>query len=512
MTREFLAVGAIHDALAIDEAVIARLLEKGEAQSAGCDAEFAGRPMTALTVADGFVLKERRELRYRPADQRRWIERALVTERELGVHHPAKTWVLLDPSGDEPVIANVTPLMRPLDRLLPDVEPAEGVDLLGRLLRMYARVHVEAEQQLDPGLSNFGLDDEGALYYLDDQTLPGRGLVSLAVAIAGWLRVLPWGDEETGAAIGRILRGVLLEVLDDPHAAVVVRDQLRGAFAADERQTRAFRAVANELVPRPRRRRRRRRDGQPSRHLALIADIHANRQAMDRALQHVDGIDDCELWVLGDIVGYGPEPAACVDRMRECEAEGARIIKGNHDHAVALGRPPQQGFSPLARQLVEWTVEHLTADQREWLMELPSVLEDGDWFAVHGAPRDPTYFNAYVYMMTASENLDVLRERGVRYCVHGHSHMPGVYRRTGHIDDFSEEGEIDLTQGDHWLLCPGSVGQPRSGQPGCELVVIDRETGCARFERLGYDIDGAVAAIEQAGLPSQLGQRLRLGR
>ena len=506
----------VHTAIDTDQAYSAAVVEEvlagGAVEQAGCDGEFLGRPTTRLTFTDHLVLKERLELQYRAGDQARWIDATLRTERELGVHHPAKTWLLLG-DLDSPIIANLTPRLQPLDHGLPQMHREPGLELIERLLRLYTRAFVEHDRQLDPGLSNFGTDAAGLLYYLDDESVPARGLASLAAAITSWLRVLPWGDQETGAAIGAALRTQLLELLDDPHALVVVRDQLQSPFAANERQSRAFRALARELVTT----RRSRGPGQKARQrqsdqLMLIADIHANLPALEKVLEHHAALKDCELWVLGDIVGYGPEPAACVERVRECERQGAVVIKGNHDHAAALGRSPTTGFSPIARQVLEWTQEQLSADQREWLMDLPAFHRQGEWYAVHGAPQDANYFTAYVYAMTYVDNLDVLKARNIRFCVHGHSHLIGAYARSGHVDQHRVEAELDLTRADHWLICPGSVGQPRSGQPGCEFALIDRRRGHLAFHRVAYDIEATVAAIDDAGLPPQLGDRLRRGR
>ena len=464
----FERVAALDEERAVGDERIAALLAGGRPTQAGSSGPFTGRPSTVLVADEALVLKKRCELRYRPGDQERWIRQAVERERALRVHHPAKTWLVLD-GDEESVIANVMPRLDPLDQWLPGAGTATGLAVIERLLRMYTDAFVRHERQLDPGLSNFGTDAAGRLYYLDDESSPARGLASLAATIASWFRVLPWADAAAGAALGAQLRRLVLDGFGDPHPAIVIRDQLRAAFAADERQAAAIAAVQQELVParRPAAERARSEAAPevptgPRRYLALLADVHGNLRALERALEHVDGLGDAELWVLGDIVGYGPEPAACLERLRA--REDAVIIKGNHDHAVALGRAGR-GFSPLARQLVDWTVGALSEEQRNWLMELPPVHADDGWLAVHGAPQDPTYFNGYVYHMTYADNLDVLAARGLPYCVHGHTHVAGAYRRRGHRYGFVGDSRIDLEGADNWLICPGSVGQPRSGRP-----------------------------------------------
>ena len=514
MNTGFKRVGALDPEQAIPDSHITRLLDDTRPIHAGRDSLFTGRPSTVIMAGADLVLKKRCELRYRPGDRERWIAQTLERERALRVHHPAKTWLILEDEADDPTIANVTPRLASLDRWMPETDAATGLEVLERLLRMYADAFVRHERQLDPGLSNFATDAGGELFYVDDESTPARGLASLAAAIASWFRGLPWADADAGTLVGDHLRHHLLSHFEDPHANVVVRDQLGAAFVADERQSRALAAVEAELVPaRPRRQSRERSrhplTAEPSRHLVLLADVHGNRVALERALARVDELSDAELWVLGDIVGYGPEPAACIERLMA--RPDALVLKGNHDHAVALGRAGR-GFSPLARQVIDWTVVQLSAEQRAWLMELPAVHARDDWLAVHGAPQDPTYFNGYVYQMTYADNLDALAARGTRICVHGHTHVAGAYYRKGHRDAGLAPGTIDLSTADHWLLCPGSVGQPRSGQPGAELAIIDRHRMRVEMLRLDYDISAAVDSIHRAGLPPQLGDRLQTGR
>ena len=513
----FNAITGLHPARGIGAHRIAQLLANGRHVQPGLDGDFTGRPMTRLIVDDELVLKMRSELRYRAGDDERWIARAVEAERLLGLHHPAKTWLILEEEDSgERTIANVAPRLAPLDQWLPSASPEAGIAVLERLLHIYTVAFGRDERQLDPGLSNFGTDADESLFYLDDESAPPRGLVSLAAAIASWVRVLPWVERAAGARIGAGLRRDLLEVFADPHPAVVVSEQLRAAFCADDRQVEAIDGMVSELVPRAGSRDAigpdARDDDRPQRYLVLLADIHGNHAALDRALAHVDGLPGAEIWVLGDIVGYGPEPAACIERLRQ--RRDTRVIKGNHDHAVALGETGRglRGLSPTARRIIDWTATVLSADDRSWLMELPAFHAEEDWLAVHGAPQDPTYFNGYVYHMTFENNLENLRARGISVCLHGHTHMAGAYRRKGTEDEGLLQGPFDLAEADHWLICPGSVGQPRGGFPGCELAVIDRERRVVDPVRLDYDIDSVITAIHEAGLPSHLGDRLLTGR
>lgn len=503
-------IEAVDTRFALRRRRIEALLAHANPEHVGHDSAFTGRPATVLVADDELVLKKRTELTYRPGDDERWIHRALASERVLGVHHYAKTWLILQEHGRR-IIANVTPRLEALDQWIIDADPEPGHKVLEDLLRMYIEAFFKKGFQLDPGLSNFGTDSNGQLYYLDDESSPARGLGSLAAAMATWFRVIPWADDAVGQRLGAYLSTLLLEELDDPHPLHVVQGQLKAQFAANKRQAGAINAAVEMLAPTTLMTLPAPRPKSPPRYVALLADIHANVTALDRALAYVDALASCELWVLGDIVGYGPNPSACIRRLRDRNA--SVVIKGNHDHAAALGRAGR-GFSPLARQLIDWTTAQLSADERAWLMALPPKHESGDWLAVHGAPQDPSYFNAYVYQMTYADNLAHLAERGISYCVHGHTHIPAAYCRAGHTYKPVPAGEAgwDLTSADNWVICPGSVGQPRGGKPGCELAILDRKVQSVHPVRLEYDTDTTVRDIRREHLPLQLAERLLRGR
>jgi len=508
--RNLQIVQTVGSGVALTRSRIEALLANHDPQYTGQESEFTGRPTTELVADESLVLKKRTELRYQPGDDERWIHRTVAAEQELGLHHPEKTWVILT-EDQQRIIANVTPRLQPLDQWIEDADPDVGLEVLERLLHMYIHAFFDKERQLDPGLSNFGTDATGTLYYIDDESSPTRGLGSLAAGMATWFRQIPWADATGGRRLGTHLRGLLLKALDDPHPMIMVQDQLRAQFAADSRQAAAIKGAIDALAPKVAPARPKRTLTEPPRYIALIADIHANIQALDQVLAYVDTLPGAELWVLGDIVGYGPDPGACIERLRD--RPNTVIIKGNHDHAVALGRAGR-GFSPLARQVIEWTLDQLSTEERDWLMTLSPKHEAGDWLAIHGAPQDPNYFNAYVYHMTYADNLAYLARHGIRWCVHGHTHIASAYYRCGDTYSQIPSGQPRqlLDSADNWLINPGSVGQPRGGTPGCEFAIIDCAARAVEWIRLDYDMDATIRAIHQAGLPPRLSERLQRGR
>jgi predicted phosphodiesterase len=241
--------------------------------------------------------------------------------------------------------------------------------------------------------------------------------------------------------------------------------------------------------------------------IAVLSDIHGNRQAFEAVLAEVAEAAVDEVWCLGDMVGYGADPDAC------CELAAANCnlcLVGNHDLAVR-GDIPLHEFSMGARLAAEWTQEVIAPANLAFLGELEPQLLDRDVGLYHASPRDPVW--EYVLStLLADLCLDSQRHRA---CLIGHSHVALSFHRgegepaTG---ETREDGtQLDITEGE-WLLNPGSVGQPRDGDARAAWMVLDLRGWTATYRRTGYDVAGAQAAIRAARLPDSLAERLEYGQ
>jgi putative phosphoesterase len=217
--------------------------------------------------------------------------------------------------------------------------------------------------------------------------------------------------------------------------------------------------------------------------VGLISDIHANRIALDAVLDDIPAVD--HLLCAGDVVGYNPWPAECVEIVREREVP---TVMGNHDRAVASGTAFR--FNAMAKAGVEHARQELSENQLEWLAGLPEERTEleGRVKIVHGHPEDPDH---YTYPEEFSP--DLLGEEEL--LVMGHTHVQA------HAN--YEEG----------IVCnPGSVGQPRDGDPRAAYAVVDLDRNEVEERRIEYDIEKVVDAVETSGLPERIGTRLRNGR
>jgi predicted phosphodiesterase len=241
--------------------------------------------------------------------------------------------------------------------------------------------------------------------------------------------------------------------------------------------------------------------------VAVISDIHANRHAFEATLEAVADSDAAELWCLGDLVGYGAEPDACVELARE---HAAVCLAGNHDLAVT-GEIPIEDFSRGAGMAVQWTREVIASENLAYLQELRPCGEEGRVGLYHASPRDPVW--EYVLSTLLAELC--LDEQPHRTCLIGHSHVALSFVRLKGAAATGEprrDGEqLDLADGE-WLLNPGSVGQPRDGDPRASWLLLDLDRPAASFHRAEYDIAGAAAAIRAARLPDSLAERLEYGQ
>ncbi|CAN5624615.1 metallophosphoesterase family protein [soil metagenome] len=237
--------------------------------------------------------------------------------------------------------------------------------------------------------------------------------------------------------------------------------------------------------------------------VAVLSDIHSNRVALEAVLAALDPVD--AIWVLGDTVGYGPHPDAVVELL---SARGAVVVLGNHD-AAAIGRITADDFNSMARAAVVWTADHVDPSTMAWLAGLPERREEGDFTLVHGSPRDPLW--EYLFSVPAARRS--FEAFGTRFCLVGHTHHQLVFREDdGRIEVLSPSDRSRLTLDERrCILNPGSVGQPRDGDPRAGAMVVDTESLEVEWFRVPYDLARTQAALRLLPLPAGLADRLELG-
>lgn len=227
--------------------------------------------------------------------------------------------------------------------------------------------------------------------------------------------------------------------------------------------------------------------------IVVLSDIHANLAALERVLDDLPSHD--ELYCLGDIVGYGPDPNEVVDALRT--RNPTLVLAGNHDHAVVTGN--LAGFVEYAIQAIEWTRKHLTKTNLDYLAALKPLARRSvarhTIALFHGSPRDP--LNEYIFPGTPSPILrELLKLSGSDVLLQGHTRVPMFFRTNSST-----------------LLNPGSVGQPLDGDPRASYLIMDAEPGRVghKVRRVQYDIARTSGAIVAKGLPSFLAERLNVG-
>lgn len=248
--------------------------------------------------------------------------------------------------------------------------------------------------------------------------------------------------------------------------------------------------------------------------LALLSDIHANLQALDACLAHARAQRAQRFVFLGDMVGYGGDPGAVVDRIMLLTEEGAMVLKGNHD-AAALNPPTE--VKTVGDSTAAWTHRQLSAAQRDWMAQLPLTIHHETALFVHASADAPELWR-YVYdQRAAAASLDAATAwSGVRYVFGGHVHKQTLYYRGASQDlmMFVPQAGVAVPVPKHrqWLATIGSVGQPRDGKPLAMYALFDTERAQLTFHRVPYDHPTAAATIRRAGLPEFFAERLETGQ
>jgi diadenosine tetraphosphatase ApaH/serine/threonine PP2A family protein phosphatase len=243
--------------------------------------------------------------------------------------------------------------------------------------------------------------------------------------------------------------------------------------------------------------------------LGIFSDIHSNREAFDACLAAARAEGAERFVFLGDLVGYGADPSYVVDRVAEVRAEGAIIVKGNHDAAIGA---PRDTMNAHAREAILWTRTQLSGAQKEFLASLPLTAELGETLFVHAEASDPEH---WIYITHPFEAERALRATPKRVTISGHVHRPQLYGQTGrglparHIPVTGDA--VSLAPGRKWLAVLGSVGQPRDEIPEAAYALYDDERAMLRFLRIPYNIEAAAQKIRAAGLPEILAARLHIG-
>ena len=236
---------------------------------------------------------------------------------------------------------------------------------------------------------------------------------------------------------------------------------------------------------------------------AILSDVHGNLPALNAVMDRIDRDSATDgILFLGDVLGYGAYPNECMDILRD---RASVWVAGNHDHGV-LDRTNLRVFNEYAREAILWCREQLSADHRKFIEEVPLVHEADRFTCVHATPDSPL---AWDYIFTIAEAQRAFGALENEVCFFGHSHVPIILEeRPGGGIQVLHNTEMVLQPNHRYLINPGSVGQPRDGNPDAAFGTFDTETNTYRLVRVGYNIDDVAHAIIRAGLPAFLASRL----
>lgn len=243
--------------------------------------------------------------------------------------------------------------------------------------------------------------------------------------------------------------------------------------------------------------------------LALLTDIHGNREAFEAVLADLSARQVDRIAVLGDVVGYGPDPAWCVGRVMDLVGQGALCVQGNHDSAIGTR---SESMSAIAKAAIDWTRPQLTAEQAAFLAALPVSQGLGDVLLVHASANDPS---GWIYVTSERSAMPSFRVCPAQVIFCGHVHVPALFtcdmRGTVRGHQIPLARPVPLLRSRRWLAVVGSVGQPRDGVAQAGYALFDTVSQEVTFRRVAYDCAATAAKVRAAGLPETLALRLLRG-
>lgn len=248
--------------------------------------------------------------------------------------------------------------------------------------------------------------------------------------------------------------------------------------------------------------------------IALLADVHANRQALDACLDDARRRGADRHAFLGDLVGYGADPVPVLDKVMGLAAQGAWVLRGNHDEAALASPAASEGRADALG--AAWTAAQLQPRHREFIAALPLVIEHDFFCLVHASLREPARWEYIVDAMGAAASLGAAEDRGRTHVFGGHVHEQRLFFQgaVGKVMPFEPTPGVPVPLPRHrrWLATVGSVGQPRDGRSEAMYAVFDTAALQITFARVPYDHGEAEQAIRAAGLPEFNARRLALGQ
>lgn len=249
---------------------------------------------------------------------------------------------------------------------------------------------------------------------------------------------------------------------------------------------------------------------QPIMPTALLTDLHANREALEACLEHTHRVGATRFAITGDLVGYGADPSWVVQTVMRMVADGAVVVRGNHDEAAVHGAPGR--MRAVAAEAIDWTRTQLSDAERLFLAELPLTAQLDDILLVHANAWDP---GGWEYVEGAFEAGRSLQACTQWLTVCGHVHEPALYRTAPGTRTVGfapvPAVPIPLSAQRRWLAIPGSVGQPRDGVAAACWALFDERDATLTFHRVPYDVEAAARKVRAAGLPESLAVRLENG-
>lgn len=473
------------------------------------ESDGSGKTTSRIISSGGYIIKTDISITFETEEKAKHaLFKILNITKRVNLSHPDKFFFVLK-YNDKFIICSVCPELNTVHSIK-DAE--KRLKALSNIVEIGLKAIKTQQVQLDLNPSNFGFEGNNIdkLYYLDDEIYYSHDLKSIGEYIVCRVKYEPNYKTEDWAKystfISEIINNYALSYPDKNEILLGIKEYPT-TNAVKEKIDQIINVLESELYSKKRKEVSVFNNSKNNNKVCIMADIHSNNYALESVLKEAKSLGVSKFIVLGDIVGYGPNPTETIDILSNLE--NCKIIKGNHDEYISK-KSFHIGISSLAEESAKYTISVLEQKYLDWLSNLDNYFSYNNKMYIHASLCSSDYSSGYIYDMTYERNFKEAVDKNIHVTFYGHTHIPYIYIYDQNKELYIKQQPSAITldkENKFFLINPGSVGQPRDKDPRSSFILMDEDTNEVTFHRVEYNYEKVVDDLKRNGLSNRLQNR-----